>query len=847
MNTSKRYSLQRLIKVFFMGCLLLTAFQVSVVWGQGSCSKVYTSNSEFNEGNLVNVNLDTPNQLELNDQTAPPPFIWVACSQRGTVVRIDVETGEIIGEYKTAPDGRGKDPSRTTVDLYGNVWVGNRAESSPINGVNMGSVIKIGVTIGGTRCDENGNEDENGDYLKPPFIFNSCVDRDGDGLIKTSRGQGDIRDWNNAGGVDNDGGVETADDEAILIYTRTNGLNIRHVSIDSDNNVWVGGNPGYAIFNKLNGNTGEILTRFPNSNYSPCGGYGGLIDGAKVLWSATVNNSLLRYDTESGTSTCINIGRTTYGLAVDNNGYIWNSNWSYSSITKIHPNGSVVFIRPTGGSYSRGVAVTSDNNIWVANSYSNNVSRLDNDGNVLKTIPVGDHPTGVAVDANGKIWATNLNSSTVSRIDPTGGGDGLGAVDLTVNLGSGAGPYNYSDMTGAVAMGVTSLQGTWNVVRNSGNAGTEWGKVSWTEDLPTGTDIKIEVRAASTEAGLASGTFVEVNNGVSFCESPLTGQYIEIRATLTREQNISATPTLFDLTLELCDNTPPELTCPANIERGTDEGACSAVVTWDISATDNCDDSPEISCSPASGSTFEIGTHTVNCVATDASGNESTCSFTVTVVDNQDPEISVSVSPTELWPPNHKMVTITATVTTSDNCEGYSYVLESITSNEADNDLGDGDKEDDIQNEELGTADLSFDLRAERSGNGVGRTYTITYKVTDGAGHVTYGTATVFVPHSRDKIAFDDELDVFAVQLKQNQPNPFSELTEIQYFVPQTDYTVLTLTDIYGRLVANLVSKNVNPGWNTLTLDGSGLSNGIYLLVLKSNGQVAVKKIHKTN
>jgi hypothetical protein len=556
------------------------------------------------------------------------------------------------------------------------------------------------------------------------------------------------------------------------------------------------------------------------------------------------------------------------------------------------------------------------------------VCRLSNSGGILKYISVGAHPTGVAVDANGKVWVTNLEGNSAQRIDPAGGGDGLGQVDMTVNLGAGAGPYNYSDMTGAVAMGVTSLQGTWNVVRNSGTAGTEWGKVSWTEDLPTGTDIKIEVRAASSEAGLASGTFVEVTNGVSFCENPLTGQYIEIRATLLREENISASPVLYDLTLELCDNTPPELTCPANIEQNTDVGACEAVVTWEVTASDNCS-TPEVVCTPPSGSTFDKGTTTVYCVATDEKGNESTCSFTVTVKDNEAPAIScpanievnteegvctavvtwditatdncgiaelvcdppsgstfdkgttivnciatdvsgistecsftvtvndneyptitLSVSPTELWPPNHSLVTITADVVTSDNCEGYTYVLESITSSEADNGLGDGDTENDIQNAEFGTSDLSFDVRAERAGNGVGRTYTITYKVIDASGNETFATAYVFVPKSKGKakeMPYDDEMDGIAVQLKQNQPNPFSELTEIQYFISQPDFAVLVLTDINGREVAKLVSKFVSAGWNKLNFNGSNLPNGTYLLILESNGKVAVRTIQKNN
>ncbi|NIU56347.1 MAG: hypothetical protein GWN67_08150 [Phycisphaerae bacterium] len=87
---------------------------------------------------------------------------------------------------------------------------------------------------------------------------------------------------------------------------------------------------------------------------------------------------------------------------------------------------------------NRGVAVTPiDNHIWVANRGVDTVTRLDNDGNVVKVIDTGEEPTGVAVDAAGKVWATNMGSDNTVRIDPNAGPDGLGAVDLTVDLGLG--------------------------------------------------------------------------------------------------------------------------------------------------------------------------------------------------------------------------------------------------------------------------------------------------------------------------------------------------------------------------------------------------------------------------
>jgi hypothetical protein len=80
------------------------------------------------------------------------------------------------------------------------------------------------------------------------------------------------------------------------------------------------------------------------------------------------------------------------------------------------------------------------------------------------------------------------------------------------------------------------------------------------------------------------------------------------------------------------DTTAPTLSLPAN--KTVDAVNNQAVVTYSASATDIVDGSVPINCSPASGSTFSIGTTTVNCSATDDHGNTANGSFTVSVVYN---------------------------------------------------------------------------------------------------------------------------------------------------------------------------------------------------------------------
>jgi CSLREA domain-containing protein len=85
-------------------------------------------------------------------------------------------------------------------------------------------------------------------------------------------------------------------------------------------------------------------------------------------------------------------------------------------------------------------------------------------------------------------------------------------------------------------------------------------------------------------------------------------------------------------TVKINDTQPPAISCPANLTKPVGSG-CNAVVTYAPTVGDNCP-GMTASCSPPSGSTFAVGTTTVTCTATDASGNTASCSFTVTVVNN---------------------------------------------------------------------------------------------------------------------------------------------------------------------------------------------------------------------
>jgi hypothetical protein len=82
------------------------------------------------------------------------------------------------------------------------------------------------------------------------------------------------------------------------------------------------------------------------------------------------------------------------------------------------------------------------------------------------------------------------------------------------------------------------------------------------------------------------------------------------------------------------DGTAPVLTVPGTITRAA-QSAAGAVVTFAVSAVDESDPNPSVTCEPASGSLFPIGSTQVTCTARDASGNSASASFSIIVVEQR--------------------------------------------------------------------------------------------------------------------------------------------------------------------------------------------------------------------
>jgi len=109
---------------------------------------------------------------------------------------------------------------------------------------------------------------------------------------------------------------------------------------------------------------------------------------------------------------------------------------------------------------------------------------------------------------------------------------------------------------------------------------------------------------------------------------------------------------------------------------------------------------------------------------------------------NQDPTCDVTSNVSTLWPPNHKMVSISLSGGSDPDGDVPTLTVTGVTQDEPTNGLGDGDKSPD--------AILSpLQVRSERSGLGDGRAYVISYTLDDGNGGSCDGTVSIGVPHDQ--------------------------------------------------------------------------------------------------
>jgi hypothetical protein len=150
---------------------------------------------------------------------------------------------------------------------------------------------------------------------------------------------------------------------------------------------------------------------------------------------------------------------------------------------------------------------------------------------------------------------------------------------------------------------------------------------------------------------------------------------------------------------------------------------------------------------------LDLGIHTLILTVSDEINDPASSNITIEVVDTTAPTLAPEPNLSILWPPNHKMVDVTINANASDDSSLPPTLTAEVTSNEPQEGLGDGDMTPDWTTPVIDQANgiITLQLRAERSGLGNGRTYTVSITAIDNAGNASTANVETIVPHDQSK------------------------------------------------------------------------------------------------
>ncbi|MBW2528049.1 MAG: hypothetical protein JRI23_27960 [Deltaproteobacteria bacterium] len=452
------------------------------------------------------VGLDSDGALVLDASNSNSPhIIWIANTGQNTVSKVDTTTFVELGRYRIGTN----DPSRTSVNSLGDVFVGNRSGNS---------LTKISAA--GADCPDTNN----------------------DGQSLTSTGPGDVLAW--------------GQDDCVMWDVPVPGApHVRAVAAQDvlvsaplpddpqattvERYVWVGGTSHRTAY-KFDGETGALLIQ----TAAPTVAYGMALDGQGMLWlSGRQDNALGRIDTNLcydeascdsypvctrtciGTScTCdagcptacdqaakerINLQGSIYGITVDFKQRVWLG--GDDAIRRYNP------LAPEGqrletvdvGLFVHGIAADADGSVWGAAGGSG-VIRLDADNPTNFVTASVPNAKGMAIDRDGKVWAVALgNEAHVIQPGPNGLNDYTPIPNAVTGL---VDCYTYSDMTGQQLALATNEPGYYRDVFEGCPAGDEtlWASLEWDVERPSGTQVRFRVRSAATIDDLQNHDFMAV-------------------------------------------------------------------------------------------------------------------------------------------------------------------------------------------------------------------------------------------------------------------------------------------------------------------------------------------------
>lgn len=359
-------------------------------------------------------------------------YLWVANTDQGSLSKVNTMTLIEEARYFADPNQSGAaSTSRTSVNIDGHfVVVSNRG---------TGWVTKVAASPA------------------------DCVDKNGNGTIETSPDKDTLLPW--------------GEDECVLWSTQvTNnvfggGVGPRATAWApgtfnpqtckyENQKVWVGWliAPGHAVMGRLDGETGvlEGVADLPNwpltadaaNGYAP---YGAATDAQGFIWTTAVFSPLaVRIDPDTFEATTFTSpdGDSHYGMTVDNKGRVWFANWQgHGQVSMFDPSDETWHLIPgTGNNIYRGIAVDSDDQVWVASNTggTHGCGMMQVDGLNLTAVQFHtfdqcNQPVGISIDVDGDVWLVDF-AGWAYEIDP------VSYQKTLIPIANQH--YTYSDMTG---------------------------------------------------------------------------------------------------------------------------------------------------------------------------------------------------------------------------------------------------------------------------------------------------------------------------------------------------------------------------------------------------------------
>jgi type II secretory pathway pseudopilin PulG len=242
-----------------------------------------------------------------------------------------------------------------------------------------------------------------------------------------------------------------------------------HIAVDSSNNIWVADANDYYV--EKFSSSGTFISQIGTNGYANGNlrlPWGFAFDATGNIWIADTGNNRVQEFTSGGSwvqtipsSGCGNVSpagctasssngqlSSPKGVAFDSSGNIWVTDYNNNRVEEFNSSGS--YLTALGAGYNgvsgaigssgsangqfttpKGIAIDSNNNIWVADYGNNRVQEFNSSGSFLNGIGAGyngvpgsigsgsadygglSHPSDIAVTSNGLIWVTNTSMNYV--------------------------------------------------------------------------------------------------------------------------------------------------------------------------------------------------------------------------------------------------------------------------------------------------------------------------------------------------------------------------------------------------------------------------------------------------